>query len=243
MRRERGPRFSGLRLGVALGAILLAAFYLSGPQEPGAEKSPEARRTEAAAAPTSASPRPALTTAAPADTDKQNEKEAAFLTRLQKETWRIGQIDENPEKTERELTEWARSLPPEELRLLGRTARDTELEPDQRFLAVDLLGRAGTAEAGELLVDIATSPLGVEFASDYQHSAAAEFEVLLREQAVDSIAELPKERAEKSLDKVLTRVNRTTLIDRIQRHRTALKAQVPPVKEQEKRALSKLLGY
>lgn len=238
MKRDPGPRFPSLRIGVALAGILLAAFYFSGPQEPEAVKAPEAKATEPVTKPAMAPGKPAPAPA-PADPEKEN----AFLTRLQKETWRIGQIDEDPEKTERELTDWAKALPSEELRLLSRTALDTELEPDQRFLAVDLLGRAGTFEAGELLVEVATAPLGIEFASDYQHSASAEFEVLLREQAVDSIAELPKERAEKALSKTLTRVNRTTLIDRIQRHRAALKARVPPVKEQEKRALTTLLGY
>ncbi len=238
MKRESGgQRFLSLRLGIALAGILLAAIYFVGPQEP-----ERLQLQELGTAP-GPSATPVAPLREPATSTDATETENLFLTRLQKETWRIGQIDDDPEKTDRELTEWARKLSPAELTLLARTAREIETDPDQRFLAVDLLGRAGTVEAGDLLVEIAIEPLAVEFASDYQHSASAEFEVLLREQAVDSIAELPPERADHALAKVLGRVNRSTLVDRIQRHRAALKAHVPPVKDQEKQALSKLLSF
>lgn len=73
--------------------------------------------------------------------------------RIETEALKIGQVDSNPEKTEQNLDQLAKSLTADNLKDLRPLIFENNQNGDQVALSLDLLGRTSTPGASELLTD------------------------------------------------------------------------------------------
>lgn len=156
-----------------------------------------------------------------------------FRGRFEKAAEAVGSVDPDPAVTERKLTAFATDLQPHEVEWLGGLAADPNAEGDARALAVELLSRNQAAVALQQLETIALRG----------ESAADLFEQVLSARAVEGIAAHPdKERAVEILKRISVQTSLALLQDRAQRGLQALLTGGPGAPEQDRVALSRLLG-
>lgn len=80
--------------------------------------------------------------------------------KLMVEAKKMGQVDPNPSATKARLKSWASGLNRKELQHLRQLGLNKDLNPDERFLSVFLIGLNDTPAAAEELRLIVSSPVG-----------------------------------------------------------------------------------
>jgi len=162
-----------------------------------------------------------------------------FRKRFARESEAVGQLDDTPEATEAHLRSWAQSLAVAELRDLQQKALNAEASGDERFLAVQMLGWSGKAEALPLLEEVALAPV-----PNSPESRTQSAEVALRALAIESAGQVGSvEQRLSSLNRVANQVSNSFLSDRSQRamaHLTHPEIAEPATQDQQ--ALTKLLN-
>lgn len=151
----------------------------------------------------------------------------------------IGQIDEDPEGTERRLKTFARSLKETEIKFLFETILDLHKSHDERFLAVMLLAWTGKAETSQLLEDIAASEVDPYLSPGRQ----GDFETALRMKAVEGIEELPigSFAHQKHLQNIIYKSSNAHVVDRAQRSLWAAQGKADLPQTQDEDAMWELL--
>ncbi|HRO66865.1 MAG TPA: hypothetical protein PL182_04815, partial [Pseudobdellovibrionaceae bacterium] len=153
---------------------------------------------------------------------------------MHQQAGKIGQSDENPERTMALLKTKAEGLVAQDITDLERWALETDRNGDERFLAVELLIMNPRLESAESLGRILMTP---------EPSRAAEpvLENILRARAVEGLGSHPRREAARILRDSLYRVSDRSLIDRGERALVARKnASISP-EEQDRKALKTLL--
>jgi len=169
------------------------------------------------------------------------DEEQVFRNKLKIESRKIGQISADPQLLERQLNNWASSLKDNELKLLQSEALSINSPADERFFAVDLLARNPSQTSDELLEQIVIMPLPTQFGSDPNSARSFEFELILRQRALDGVAEGDRKLAQEALKRVLQKTENPSIADRAHRHQAHLEGKAPTVVEQEQQALQQLL--
>ena len=181
----------------SLALLALAGFFLLRGERPGNVPAPPAGAVNPAPAP----PGPAASTAPPAlapkpeagsdlDPSLRAEVEAfraappvkrveAFY---EKESRRVGEIDQGPELTARRLSAMAGELKPAELSWLKSAALDRKRGGDGRFFAAYLLALAPGPATASALKDVALAPL-----PNVKNQGLLELERQVRAQATEGL--------------------------------------------------------
>lgn len=147
---------------------------------------------------------------------------------------RIGQPDENPEKTQATLKAKARSLNVRDIKDLENWVLETDRNGDERFLAVEMLVLNPRLESAESLGRILMTP-------ESSRTSEPALENILRARAVEGLGAHPRQEATRILRDSLYRVSDRSLIDRGERALEARKRTVASPSEQDRQALGALL--
>lgn len=157
---------------------------------------------------------------------------------LAKESVRIGQIDEDPDATERRLKTYAGGISLPEAKQLAALAVDRKREGDERFLAAYLLSHGGTSSVREALRALARSPM-----PEVVGERERDLERGIRALAIEGLARDPdRAQADKFLAEAGRAVQDTFLADTAERARQGVKkGDVDAVETQQKEALQQVL--
>lgn len=175
------------------------------------------------------------------DNTATSSKEEEFHNKLKIESRKIGQVSDDPQQIERQLNNWASTFSELELKILQNEALSMNLPGDERFFSVDLLARNRSALTQGLLEEIVVAPLPTQFGSDPSTARSFEFELILRQRALDGVAEGDKKQALEAIKRVLQKTENPSIADRAHRHQAHLEGKAPTVVEQERQALQQLL--
>jgi hypothetical protein len=122
---------------------------------------------------------------------------------LQQQAQNIGKTDHQPDRTKEELTAKALELSTEDFQTLKKTAFDTRLQSDRRFLAVYVLALSEAPEALHVLRDIGREPIPPT-ANDRSYSD----EVIIRTQALEALTKrLPTEERKRFLTELIAQTS------------------------------------
>lgn len=154
----------------------------------------------------------------------------------EKESKRIGQVDENPALTQKRIESVASVLDPQELLWLKKQTMDRSLEGDARFFAVYMLALNASDSSLDLLGDIASQTI-----PQTKNKRVMELEVQIRAQAIEGIGRArSSQRARDVLLDIMNKQENTFLQDRT--HRSLYQWETgKPLEKQDKEALSKVL--
>ena len=173
--------------------------------------------------------------AAPAATHAEQvqsaKKSDEFAKMVQKEVETISQLNDHPDDVQKRLKDLAAQMQEGDIATLQKSALNTSLGGDERFLSVYILGESSLAKAQESLEAIATTPV-----PSMQEARLTSQEEILRVQAVESLRQV------ESLKRVLSQTENTFISDRAQRtllYREKKTSKSPEGQDQE--ALNQLL--
>ena len=149
----------------------------------------------------------------------------------------ISQLSENPEESENKIQFLAQQMNSKDIKKLSKIMADSNINGDQRALAVEVLSRNQTVDS---LVQLE------EFIQKHQTnskwSRENEFESVLRAQAIEGIASYPqKDLAISALQNLDSKVEESFLKDRIKRSVAGLKSEAPTSDKQDEAALKQLV--
>jgi len=154
-----------------------------------------------------------------------------FSDMIEKEAASVSQLNDRPEEVEQRLKDLAARMKDEDVSVLQEKALNTNLNGDERFLSVYILGESSLGKAQESLERIAETPL-----PKMQDSRLMNQEEILRGQAIESLRE------PESIKRVLTRADNKFLADRAQRTLLYREGKISASPEtQDQQALTKLL--
>jgi hypothetical protein len=166
-----------------------------------------------------------------------NHRMIEFENTLSRESLKISRLDQDPDRTERELELWANTLSKEQLRFLMVKTLDTHADGDERSLAVYLLGLSRDPDAVTILGEIAGTPSPRDLDPRLQT-----LEESLRASPIDGIIHSQnKEQARSILKEVSSSTNSSFVSDRAQRGLSYLAGNAEEPAIQESKALKKQL--
>lgn len=166
-----------------------------------------------------------------AEQTKVAEKSEEFVQLVQREAETISQLNDHPDEVQKRLKELAGQMQEADVILLQKSALNTSLNGDERFLSVYILGESTLAKAQESLEAIAATPIPA-----MKEARLTNQEEILRVQAVESLRETD------SLKRVLSQTDNSFISDRAQRnllYREGKVSSSPELQDQE--ALNHLL--
>lgn len=180
------------------------------------------------ASPQATGPAAAPSAAAQAQAVKKSEE---FAKMVQKEAETISQLNNHPDEVQKRLRELAGQMQDADVALLQKSALNTSLNGDERFLSVYILGESTLEKAQESLETIAATPIPA-----MKEARLTTQEEILRVQAVESLREAD------SLKRVLSRTDNSFISDRAQRNLLFREGKVSASPEQQdQEALNQLL--
>lgn len=181
-----------------------------------------------ARSPSSASP----TSGASTETAATAQTAAAenFAALVSQETESMSQLNDHPEEVQKRLKDLADKMQESDVPSLQQNALNPNLNGDQRFLSVYILGESTLAKAQESLEAIATTPI-----PDTHEGRLATQEEIIRGHAVESI------RQTESLKRVLAHSDNNFINDRAQRNLLYLEGKASSPEQQDQAALTQLL--
>jgi hypothetical protein len=153
-----------------------------------------------------------------------------FASQVQEEAAAISQLNDHPEEVQKRLKELADKMQESDVPSLQQNALNPNLNGDQRFLSVYILGESTLAKAQEGLEAIATAPI-----PETHEGRLTTQEEIIRGQAVESI------RQADTLKRVLARSDNTFINDRAQRNLLYLEGKASSPEQQDQEALTQLL--
>ncbi len=111
------------------------------------------------------------------------------------ESLKVGQADPDPSKTHARLRAVARGLGKKDLDTLQRSAMNTSLGNDRRFLSVYLLALSENAQSAPALLGIALAPMTIQDSTSVHYAE----ELMIRTQALEGMARQNPETLKKFL--------------------------------------------
>lgn len=153
-----------------------------------------------------------------------------FAAQVQEEAAAMSQLNDHPEEVQKRLKELAEKMQESDVPSLQQNALNPNLNGDQRFLSVYILGESTLAKAQESLEAIATAPI-----PETHEGRLTTQEEIIRGQAVESI------RQADTLKRVLARSDNTFINDRAQRNLLYLEGKASSPEQQDQEALTQLL--
>ncbi|MBS1971275.1 MAG: hypothetical protein JSU04_13280 [Bdellovibrionales bacterium] len=153
-----------------------------------------------------------------------------FAAQVQEEAAAMSQLNDHPEEVQKRLKELADKMQESDVPSLQQNALNPNLNGDQRFLSVYILGESTLAKAQESLEAIATAPI-----PETHEGRLTTQEEIIRGQAVESI------RQAETLKRVLARSDNTFINDRAQRNLLYLEGKASSPEQQDQAALTQLL--
>lgn len=166
----------------------------------------------------------------------QEKEERDIAVFLRSEAARVGQVDENPERTKEQLRDLAASLSPQDITILTEKALDPGVDGDERFLAAYLIAEKRNGDPYAALKRMAMAPIAHGLGERVR-----DMEMQVRAQAIEGLGRLRNDtRAERALKEVAVRSEEAFLRDRAQRSLHEWRTG-KPVEEQDREALEKLL--
>lgn len=151
----------------------------------------------------------------PSEATKANPGEASSVIEfVEQESLRVGQTDSNPEQTQQRLNEFADQLSPGQAQTLFQTSLDQKISGDQRFLSAYILSLSDQTHVFDALDRLATAPISI---SPKEAPRLYEQEVMIRTQALEGLASLPKDQALAALSSYLDKIQEPLLIRHTQR--------------------------
>jgi hypothetical protein len=158
-------------------------------------------------------------------------KEKTFSEMIHKEAESISRLNDRPEEVQQRLKELADQVKEEQVGVLQEKALDTQLNGDERFLSVYILGESRLQKAQQSLEQIAAAPI-----PSLHESRLTTQEEIIRGQAIESLREPA------SLKRVLAQADNKFLADRAQRTLSFREGKVSaPPEKQDQEALGKIL--
>jgi len=154
----------------------------------------------------------------------------SFTNLVEEEANSISQLNDRPEDVEKRLKELAGKMQESDVSSLQAKALNPNLNGDQRFLSVYILGESTLQKAQESLVAIATAPI-----PDMHEERMLTQEEVIRGQAVESL------RQTESLKRVLAHSDNSFINDRAQRNLLYLEGKASSPEQQDREALTQLL--
>jgi len=128
---------------------------------------------------------------------------------VKSESPRIGRPDPDPAKSHARLKAVAKSLGRKDIDALKRTALNTSLNNDRRFLSVYLLAISGNQAASSALMSVALAPLSIQDTTSIHYAE----ELMIRTQALEGLAR----QEPGALRKVLSHQDNAFLADQTKR--------------------------
>lgn len=153
-----------------------------------------------------------------------------FAAMVNEEAAAISQLNDHPEEVQKRLKELAGKMQESDVPALQQNALNPNLNGDQRFLSVYILGESTLAKAQESLEAIATTPI-----PETHEGRLTTQEEIIRGQAVESI------RQADVLKRVLARSDNGFINDRAQRNLLYLEGKASSPEKQDQEALTQLL--
>jgi hypothetical protein len=153
-----------------------------------------------------------------------------FAVQVQEEAAAIAQLNDRPEEVQKRLKELADKMQESDVSSLQQNALNPNLNGDQRFLSVYILGESALTKAQESLEAIATAPI-----PETHEGRMTAQEEIIRGHAVESI------RHAETLKRVLARSDNAFINDRAQRNLLYLEGKASSPEQQDQEALTQLL--
>lgn len=149
---------------------------------------------------------------------------------IEKEAETMSQLNDHPEEVQKRLRDLAEKVQDSDISVLQKTALNTNVDGDQRFLSVYILGESSLQKAQESLEHIAITPI-----PKMGETRLTMQEEVIRAQAVESL------RQPESLKRVLSRADNSFITDRAQRTLLYRESKVSSPEKQDQDALNQLL--
>lgn len=156
-------------------------------------------------------------------------QETPLMAKLREEALNVGQT-QDPAAAQKALEELAAQVTAEDVMALRNKSLDSSISTDERALIVQVLTLSPLPEAQEALLDIAAST-APERGEDRMNLE----EGVLRAQAVEAL------KSQESLSEVIKRTSNSFVADRAQRALNHLAKGSPTPKEQDEKALKKVI--
>jgi hypothetical protein len=162
---------------------------------------------------------------------KIDKKEKEFSDMIRKEAETMSQLNDSPEEVQQRLRDLADKMGDQDVVVLQEKALDPQLNGDERFLSVYILGESKLKTAQESLEAIAATPVPT-----LKESRLTAQEEIIRGQAIESLRE------PESIKRVLGKADNKFLADRAQRTLLYREGKVSSAPEkQDQQALGKIL--
>ena len=156
-------------------------------------------------------------------------QETPLMAKLREEGLNVGQT-QDPAAAQKALEDLAAQVTSEDVISLRNKSLDSSVSTDERALIIQILTLSPLKEAQEALLDIATSA-----APERGEERKNLEEGVLRAQAVEGL------KSEESLSEVIKRTSNSFVSDRAQRALNHLAKGSPSPKEQDEKALKKVI--
>lgn len=157
---------------------------------------------------------------------------------LHKQSEQIGQLTESPDLAQKQMQKYADAIPKEKLEWLKDRAKNTNINADERLLAIEYLSLNSLTESLDQLEDIVLSPIDSQLSTPLKNEI-----LLLKAAAIEGFSK--KENFKSKAIAKLNYINQNTdeqfLIDRTQRSLWHLKGKAQSPEEQDTEALKALL--
>ncbi len=153
-----------------------------------------------------------------------------FAAQVQEEAAAMSQMNDHPEEVQKRLKALADKMKESDVSRLQQNALNPNLNGDQRFLSVYILGESTLAKAQESLEAIATASI-----PETHEGRLTTQEEIIRGQAVESIRQVD------TLKRVLAHSDNTFINDRAQRNLLYLEGKASSPEQQDQEALTRLL--
>lgn len=168
---------------------------------------------------------PAAVAAAVTQQEQKN-----FEALVKDEAAAVAQLNDHPEEVQQRLKDLADKMQDVDVPVLQKDALNPNLNGDQRFMSVYILGESALAKAQESLEAIAVAPI-----PNVRDARLMSQEEIIRGQAVESI------RHPETLKRVLAQTDNGFINDRAQRNLLYLEGKASSPEQQDKEALTQLL--
>lgn len=158
-----------------------------------------------------------------------------FKSDFKYEVFQIGQTQANPDQIENRLQGLARQMEPAHRLYLKSILIDTNMNGDDRAMAIELLSRNQTRESAEILKNYTIADADVT-------KTQTEQEMVHKAQAIEGLAVYQDRNVALAyLDEVTKKTNYQFLQDRARRAEASLKNEGPAIETQDLDALNKII--
>jgi hypothetical protein len=166
-----------------------------------------------------------------------SESDSTWSLWLHQEADQIGHLTDNPERIQKSLELKAKTIPASRLEWLKDQAKNTNINADERLLAIEYISLSPLEESLDRLEDIALAPINSGLSNPLKNEA-----LMLKAAAVEAFSnkENFKSKAITKLNEISEKTEDPFLLDRAQRSLWHLKGKAKSPADQDIEVLKKL---